>query len=178
MHGNSTDIFINLIRECSEFLERSHGCPLKKYLPETYADIHRVKVRKRQGSDQFNRKFNEAFDKETHLLRQRAVFANGTQAVEEGQEMFYILPPNGFKFLYSTEVENSSKQYQSVFESILDVDDGETFKELLKFTYTSDNLQEGLEAGAEIIVYNIPYFYAVRESTQSYDEMLSLAGEH
>lgn len=150
---------------------------MRKFLPETYNDIHRVKVRKKQRRDQFSSAFNEAFDEEIHQIRQRAIFANGTQEAETDQESFLIFPPDGFKFLYCAEVSNSSRQYRSVFESILDVDDGDTFKELLKFAYTSENLAEGLEANAEIIIYNVPYFYAVRESVHSYEDVLSSIGE-
>ena len=168
---------MNLLAECSEFVDQSHGHPLRKFLPSSYDDVHRVKVRKRRNKDEFNESFNQAFDEETHEIRQRAVFVNGVRNLEEGHESFFIFPPNGFKFLYCTEVMNSSNEYQSVYESMLDVDDGDTFKELLKFTYRSDNLVEGLEAEAEIIIYNIPYFYAVRESVHSYDEVLSFCEE-
>jgi hypothetical protein len=174
IHDSSATTVINILDECGDFIAQSNGLPLRKYLPTTYNDVHKVKVRKKQKKDEFTAVFNEAFDEEVHQIRQRAVFANDVQPNDADVEPFYILPPNGFSFLYSTEVTNSSKQYQSVFESILDVDDGETFKELLKFTYTSDHLYEGLAAGAEIIIYNIPHFYALRESTHDYDEVLSL----
>ncbi len=170
-------VFADLFTECEEFLACGSLRPLQRTLPNSYSEIlHRIKVRKRKGQSDFNNTFNEAFTEETHELRQRAVFVNGT--ITENEDLFYILPPNGFKFIYSTEVTNSTEQYRSVFESILSSLDDQadiTFQDLLKFTYKSENLDEGITSGAEIILYNIPYYYAIKQSTYpDYQELLSL----
>lgn len=186
IYNEELDTLKPIMSECHNFLVASQGQPLFKNLPSVYEDIHKVKVRKRKDNDNFISTFNKAFDDEFSELRQRAVFTNGVDSLKENdldEEPFFVFPVDGFKFLYSTEVENSNQQYQTVFEAILqNLDENtaeETMKDLLRFTYQSTNLSEGIESGAEIILYNIPYFYAIRTSTiSSYDELLSsLDGE-
>lgn len=181
MQSECQETFQQIISECQEFLETSDHLPLYKNLPSSYEDVHRVKVRKRKNQSDFSKYFNEAFEDEFAELRQRAVFANGISSLKEhehNEEPFYVFPINGFKFLYSTEVQNSNRQYQTVFEAVIEnLDENtaeETLKDLLKFTYKSSMLQEGIASGAEIILYNIPYYYAVRvTSVASYEQLLS-----
>lgn len=176
--------------QCSQFLDESGGNALLQSLPQDYNDFHKVKVRKRRkhkhDTEHFAEVFNEAFEHELRSLRERAVFANGEISFEPADidscEPFYIFPIDGYRFLYSKEVENSSEDYKTVFESIfekLGSDKGnEIITELLKFTYNSTNLKEGIEQGSEIIIYNIPYFYAVRASTANdYSELLTAITE-
>jgi hypothetical protein len=179
------EAFAGLREACSDFLRESHLTPLFKNLPNAYDDVHKVKVRKRKQRSGFVEVFNEAFDDEFVELRQRAVFTNGASTLAEAQrdeEPFYVFPINGFKFLYSSEVTNSSDEYRTVFESIFQNLDPnaaeETFRDLLKFTYRSTNLHEGILSGAEIIIYNTPYYFAVRESAfPDYDKLLDLMQE-
>lgn len=174
------DLFVELKKHCGDFVEESRGLPILKNLPSSYNDFHKVKVRKRKSRTEFTETFNEAFDDEFSELRQRAVFANGhllLSEVNDDLEPFYVFPVNGYKYLYSTEVQNSNQEYQTVFEAIFDALDEnvaeETFRDLLKFSYKSTNLYEGIKAGAEIILYSIPYYYAVRQSVFSdYTELL------
>lgn len=175
---------------CSQFIEESGGRPLMKNLPSEYGDFHKVKVRKRkkrkEDKEEFAEVFNEAFEDELRDLRERAVFANGEVSFEPAdtkeEEPFYIFPIDGYRFMYSKEVENSSEDYQTVFEAVfeeLGADKGsEIITELLKFTYNTNNLQEGIEQGSEIILYNIPYFYAIRTSTvDDYSRLLTMLEE-
>lgn len=179
-----------LTERCSEFLEESCGKPLLKNLPSEYGDFHKVKVRFRKSlkedSNDFTDTFNEAFEEELHNLRQRAVFANGEVSFEAADtndlEPFYIFPIDGYRFMYSKEVENSSEDYQIVFDAIFEQfgsDKGnEVITDLLKFTYTSAKLEEGIDSGSEIIIYNVPYFYAIRTSTvENYNSLLNLLKE-
>lgn len=176
-----------LTERCSEYIDDSGGKPLLKNLPSEYGDFHKVKVRFRkklpENSSDFTETFNEAFEQELHNLRQRAVFANGEVSFESADtddlEPFYIFPIDGYRFMYSKEVENSSEDYQTVFDAIFEQfgsDKGnEVITDLLKFTYTSAKLEEGIDSGSEIIIYNIPYFYAVRASTvENYNSLLNI----
>lgn len=174
-----------LAERCSEFFEESKGVPLLKNLPSEYGDFHRVKVRKRKkrkdDESHFAERFNDVFEHDVRDLRERAVFANGEESFEpadqDGLEPFYIFPIDGYHYMYCTEVENSSTDYKTVFDAIFEqfgsVKGNEVVADLLKFTYTSTNLQEGIRQGAEIIIYNIPYFYAVRSSTVDDYEQLT-----
>lgn len=177
---------ILLSERCSQFFEDASGLPLMKNLPSEYGDFHKVKVRKRSklknDSKEFAETFNEAFETELRNLRERAIFANGATSFEPADtaelEPFYIFPIDGYKFMYSKEVENSSQDYKTVFDAIFEEfgseKGNEIIADLLKFSYTSEKLYEGIDQGSEIILYNIPYFYAVRASTvDDYDELLT-----
>lgn len=169
-----------IVQECSDFIVESEQLPLLRNLPSKYNDFHKVKIRQRKRKDDFTKTFNEAFD-EIPNLRQRSLFANGSTSfiAESGnQEPFFIFPINGYKYKYSLEVKNSKEDYKDAFDVVLEqVQDEEVLKDLLKYTYTSTNLFEGIQHGSEIIFYNIPYYYAVRvSSVPSYNEFLEQLG--
>jgi hypothetical protein len=174
--------FHAIAEQCTEFVSESQGRPLFKFLPEEYADVHKVKARKRNIRNQFADTFNEAFSSHVNGLCQRAIYAYGATSVErvcEGDDPFYVFPIDGYRYLYSTEVQSSNEDYKQVFEMMFEQfgpDKGrEMIADLVKFSYTSSNLVEGIERGSEIIFYNIPYYYAVRvEAAPDYDELLSL----
>ena len=169
--------------QCSQFFGESQGLPLLKNLSCAYNDFHKVKVRKRKGeSGDFTETFNEAFESQHPGLRQRAIFANGIKSfqpvISEEFEAFYIFPINGYQFMYSKEVENSGHEYKQVFETLFEqfgeAKGNEVLADLLRFTYTSKALNEGIESGSEIIIYGIPYFYAMRTTAiDEYDVLLS-----
>ena len=176
-----------IAERCSQFLDESKGLPLLKNLPSEYGDFHKVKVRKRrqrkQDDKEFAETFNGAFEDELRDLRERAVFANGLISFESADmpelEPFFIFPIDGYQFMYSREVENSSQEYKMVFDSIFEefgTEKGnEVITDLLKFNYTDEDLKEGIESGSEIILYNVPYFYAIRTKTvEYYGNLLSI----
>ncbi len=167
---------------CTQFIKESQGQPLFKNLSTEYGDFHKIKVRKRKGeSGDFTETFNEAFEAKHPGLRQRAIFANGPSSFQptftEGMEPFYVLPIDGYKFMYSREVENSGQEYKQVFDTLFEEfgeeKGNEVLTDLLRFTYTSSNLSEGIASGSELIIYGIPYFYAVRAESTEYSELLS-----
>lgn len=162
--------------ECSTFLQESRGTPVYKRLPNTYEDVRRVKVRKHKRNTAFANTFNEAFDDEIKDLRQRSIFASGVEPVDtDDKEAFFIFPINGFKYMYSPEVQHSTDDYKQVFESIFEniEDPEEIIRDLLKFSYIKTNLYEGITRDAELIFYNIPYYYCVRAALyESYDDLL------
>ena len=67
--------------------------------------------------------------------------------------------------------------YKQVFETIVEQCGDESLDmvtDLLKFTYTHENLAEGLQNGCEVIIYNIPFYYALRASlVEEYDDLLT-----
>lgn len=166
---------------CQQFLHESQQNPLLKNLPITYGDFHKVKVRHKRIEQQFDETFNDAFTDKHKALRQRAVFTHGIISFEppiaEDLEPFYIFPIDGYRFLYSKEVENSSNDYKQVFDTLLEQlgEQGmEMINDLLRVTYTENNLVEGIESGSEIILFNIPYYYAIRVSTsRNYQHLLT-----
>jgi len=171
-------ILRKIAKEWSSFLRESQGLPLFKVLPAAYSDIQKVKVRKHRTKTKFSETFNEAFDDEIRDLRQRAVFANSKiMEVTENDDLFFVFPRDGYKFMYCPEVTHSTNDYQQVFDSLFEQFEDEKAEQLihdlLKFTYTKENLYEGLVKEVEIIFYNIPYYYSARVDAFNYPDLLS-----
>lgn len=168
-----------LQEHCSSFIAESRRMPLLKNLPTQYSDCHKVKVRRQKAQAKITTPFNEAFDDQTHHIRQRSVFAKGQRSfIPEAAsvEPFYVFPIDGYQFMYSKTVEDSFDAYTQVFESLIGqfgIEIGnKMLTEVLKFSYTNDKLAEGIASGSEIVLYNIPFYYAVRVlSTPSYDSL-------
>lgn len=174
---------LSIIAErCSQFLDEADGQPLFKNLPVEYSNIHRVKARKRNVSNPFVSTFNEAFQHHVDDLCQKAIFANGIASFKpslgEGLEPFYIFPIDGYNFLYSAEVESSTEDYKHVFDVMFEqfgVEKGRKMVlEILKYGYKQTELREGIDRGAEIILFNIPHYYAVRTAAHEYSTLLTL----
>jgi hypothetical protein len=160
-----------LSKECSEYLNLSQGCPLLKNLPIHNDGFRKVKVRKKKNlNSNFIELFNEVFEDHDDLY-QRAVFASSNILVPdpiENVEPFYIFPIDGFKFVYAENVSNTSNTYKEMFDKLmqnLDNEQGiEIFLDVLRFNYKKDDLVHGIKSGSEIIIYGIPYYYAIRKS--------------
>ena len=70
--------------------------------------------------------------------------------------------------------ESVSVVFNEIFNQLGESSGEKVFAELMKFNYTSSNLQEGLASGSEIIVYGIPYYYTIRQSAlNDYDNLLT-----
>lgn len=173
---------MKIVRECSDFLHDSKGHPLIKFLSKEGPDSRKIKVRKRKSSSNFDESFNKVFINHPDL-RQRCVFANGERTFadppDDAHEAFYIFPVNGFQFIYSPNVLNSSVQYKDTLEMFVEVmgcvDAVAAFSEVLKYDYTSTKFAEGLSLGSEMILYGLPYYYAIRKSIiNSYSTLFSL----
>lgn len=178
--SSRSDLWV-ISQQCSRFLSESDDQGLVRLLPSDYKDIHKVKARKRNLNTPFTETFNQAFKEIGGDLCQRAIFAQGEDSFvaesTENQEPFYVFPINGYKYLYSEEVINSSSDYKKVFEVMFDHFGGEKGKDivtdLIKFSYKTTNLAEGIKQGSEIIFYNIPFYYAVRQSiVDGYQDLL------
>lgn len=158
-----------LINECSQFLTSSYGLPLQKNLPIHSDGFRKVKVRKKKKlNSDFIELFNEVFEDHEDLY-QRAIFASSvTPNPIDTLEPFYIFPIDGFKFVYAENVSNTSDTYKEVFDKLMrnldNVQGIEIFLDVLRFNYKKDDLRLGIESGSEIIIYGIPYYYAIRKS--------------
>lgn len=161
---------IDLLKEnCAQFVFQSEGFPLLKNLPRSYEDFRKVKIRQRKG-DEVSEDFNTAFKAKINKLRQRSLFAVGMNSLNESEketEPFFVFPIDGYRFLYSTTIKNSKREYKTTFkdikESLGSSKGGEMIKDVLHFSYVdNEQLSEGIKNGSEIIMYNIPFFYALR----------------
>jgi hypothetical protein len=158
-------------KECSQFLKESNGFPLLKNLPSDNDGFRRVKVRKKKNlNSDLVSVFNETFNEHNQLM-QRSIFAHGMNAfqpiINDEVEPFFIFPIDGYKFLYAESVSDTTAIYKSTLDKLIEAfgETGiKTFKEVLKYQYTFNKLDEGLITNSEIILYNIPYYYAIRYS--------------
>ncbi len=154
--------------KCKQFLRESASLPLYKLLPKSYNDFHRVKVRQHKHKDNVTEVFDKAFGNQFTNLRQRAIFASGCKPQQTNEhDAFYVFPVDGYKFLYSKEIKNSSHDYRQVVDTLFEqFEDNnkvvEIVTDLLKYTYIRENLVEGIVSESEIILYGIPFYYAVR----------------
>lgn len=167
-----------IAKECSSFLREAQSLPVFKQLPSSYTDIQKVKVRKHRNQTKFSQTFNEAFMDDVRDLRQRAVFTNSNQLEHTiDADLFYVFPKDGYNFMYCTEVKHSTNDYKQVFDSLFEQFENEKAEQmihdLLKFAYTREHLLEGIKTGAEVIFYNIPYYYAARVDVFEYNTLLS-----
>ena len=156
--------------ECSIFLEESNNKPLIKNLSIYNDGFKKIKVRKKKQQDIFTKAFNIAFPEHKDIF-QRSIFANGDNAVMpiiNNVEPFYIFPIDGYKFMYNIQVKNSSIEYKESIDNILkniNVSAAiEIFSDIIRKSYNNIDLEHGINSDAEIIIYGIPYYYAIRKS--------------
>lgn len=153
--------------ECSQFLKESKQLPLYKMLPRKYDGFTKVKVRYQKNLADIDKLFFEYYKTERNLFT-KCIITNGVQNICEEREKFYIFPINGYKFLYNTQIGD----YQSTYTEMLNVLHNNIepsavnsiIHDHFKTTYTSSNLACGIETGCQIILYGIPYYYAIRAS--------------
>jgi len=164
----NTDDYKKISLECQQFLEESGGLPLLKYCSTEYPNLHKVKVRKRKHRDniKFNELFNRVFSVEYPSIRSRSIIINDDYK-NILDEMFYVFPIDGFKFLYSPNIKNSKNQYGTTLTEMQNMMKNEAtsesmFRDLIQYNYQQVDLEKAILDKVEIIIYNIPYFYVVR----------------
>ena len=160
-----------LYKECSDYLRESKGLPLLKNLSVHYDGFKKVKVRKKNKHDATVEAFNKSFPKHKNAF-QRSIFANTEstfmQSVDLLLEPFYIFPVDGYKFVYNPQVSNFANQYGKDIQNLINTVSKSAAIDMISMviaqSYTDKNLYEGMKSGAEIILYGIPYYYAIRKS--------------
>ncbi len=157
-----------IVNECGLFLLESKGKPLIKSLPRHSDGFRKVKVRKKKIKEEFEESFNKSFFTEFDEIRNRAVFCNGSQPVNQELEQFYVFPIDGYRFMYSPEVTNSTELYKDTFDKLIRTagrNNGmDIFTDMLQLSYTYDDLPKAIDLGCEIIIYDISHYYAIRAS--------------
>lgn len=181
LRQNVTSQWSAISNHCSMFLRESQGLPLFRNLPSHYDVLQKVKVRKRKTVDEFSNVFNNTFEQYGHNLTQRAIFTHNIdilhEAADVNTEPFYIFPIDGYQFLYNPEIKSSTHNYQQIFDVVVESfgDTGVSMvQDVFKLSYTTTNLHEGIEQGAEIIIFNIPFYYAVKSSAYEYTTLLNM----
>lgn len=170
--------------ECSIFLNESKNIPLIKSLNIGDKNVRKVKVRikKKNVNNDIVESFNNAFSTTYNNIYGRAIFCNGKHKQLKKNDMdeeVYVFPINGFKFLYNPNVEyhmEYEKTLKTLEENMSELDPDRLLTEMIEYSYASGaNLDTALLSDKEIIIYNIPYFYAVKKNKFStYSELLSI----
>lgn len=160
-------LFPTIKNECTEFIEKSKGMPLFKSLMSGKDGFIRIKARHRKIHDEsFENAFNSAFQKQTNKMLSKAIFCNTNEIILPNHENYYVFPIDGYRILFSRNDTNTSKTYQTALTEILDMvaenHAVSLLTTILSDDYTDENLSEALKNKKEILVYNIPYFYAIK----------------
>ena len=162
---------------CSRFIQESVGLPVFRALPSDGNDFRRVKVRYHKRSDSVSELFNTALESVARNIVPRGIFTQPTvMEHQEGYEPFYVFPVNGYRFLYSKGVQNSNMNFRTMMTELEEKVDGahELTRDLIKYTYVTENLEEGIHSGSEIIFFNIPSYYAVKcSAVKSYSSLIN-----
>lgn len=158
----------SIIKDCSQFLKDAGKLPLYKTLPSAGEGFRRVKIRKKSKHDHlFERYFDMAFGNEYKDLRLRSMIAQTTEPVVESADMevFYVFPTDGYRILYNTQVQDYAEYIATLSETIQHTTSvEELLKHLFKYAYQHGTAREAAQSGSDILVYDIPYYYAVRKS--------------
>ena len=168
--------------ECSAYLRESAGRPLYRsfvtHSSPLIDNLYKVKVRhKKTIEPTLTELYSDAF---VPKLRERAVFTYGApRKLELNEQQYYVFPKNGYRYLYSKEVTDSNDDYKQVLDALIETVEYdrayEIIADMLKFTYSNTNLLEGIQENAEILFYNIPYFYAIpTRPFSTYTDVLQL----
>lgn len=160
---------------CSQYLESRPTVPLIKSIPNEFATDLFLKIKLRHKSPtEFDAIFNKALGKQK--FKERTVSVNSSDSTQYGHQDFFILPPNGFNFLYSRNIKRSDELHLSVYNNLKDKCDEEMqislFSDILRYNYKSDNLQEAAEAGVEVLIHGVQFVYAFNANAFNFDQLI------
>jgi len=148
---------------CSTFIRESEGKPVFKILPHVSL-YERIKIRVKNQNNPLSSVRDAAFNFKKFDNRALEVL---THKPPKDFGLYYIFPVNGYKFAYNTKVDDMISKCESMGDVLHDHD---TITEVLKYSYSIENLVNGLEHANKINFFNIPYYFAVNASL-SYDEL-------
>lgn len=178
----SFNLLDRIAEECSEFLLNSKGQPLVKTLKKNTANFRKVKVRTKFQKNDFIEAFNEAFEEEYRNIYGRSIFCNGDHSVEysDEYEKVYVIPTNGFRYLYNpniTFIEEYKKIYEKLSCRMSEANAESLFVDMIEYSYKNNtsSFAEASFSQKEIIIYGIPYYYAVKVNKfPSYSDLISV----
>lgn len=86
--------------------------------------------------------------------------------IAPGDEIFYVFPPNGFRVLYNTQIDDYFDYINTLDNIIADSPDvnEDIVKDVIGDAYTETDLTNAFKNGSDVLIYNISYYYAIRES--------------
>lgn len=168
----------SILKECGQFLTESNAKPLLRALPKNGDGFRKVKIRKKNKyNNPLEHYFDIAFLNKYREIRLRSMIVQTAVPVEtpEEQELFYVFPIDDYKILYNRQVNNYVAYAASLRPIIETLDSAESLLvHLFEHTYESQSLEQAIDSGAEILIYDIPYYYAIRSSLyKDYNDVLT-----
>lgn len=168
---SSAPINIPYATEMLRYVDVAGNRPLYKVLPSTYGDVSKVKVRQQKPAKATlaAQLINKAFEEHYVNLTQRSCYSYPSPPpVHENQDLFYVFPADGYKYLYCMEVTDSHGDLGETIDALIEQVSVsaalDITVDLVRYTYKTTNLYEGISRGAEVVFYNIPCYYAIRAS--------------
>lgn len=158
----------NITSECSTHL--AFGIPIYKHIPFLAEDVARVKVRHGCQSSFLAEAFKHAFNSERTPIIERAVRAVTTPPLDK-TGWFYVLPINGHSTLVST-IPTNIIEMAHVLASELDITD--TIDLTAEVVSTAFSRGPITPTTSEVIVYDTPYYFALRADRSMRDWLSQL----
>ena len=144
-------------------MKKSNNKPLIKELNDVKSF---KKLKARHRNKQYSSILNDAFD--DSIGTRCITTTSNTSDLSEND--YYIFPINGFKFLYDPQGMSGTSYHE-----LTDTIKTDLVKELMRFNLEESDLNHALSINTEVVLYNIPFCYAVNvKSFNSYDELLSV----
>lgn len=177
---------INIIQkiseECSDFLHLANDQALVKTLKDDNTNFKKVKVRTKISKNNFITAFNDAFCNTHNNMLGRSIFCNGKhkESPDNFHAQVYVFPINGFKYLFNPNItfhEEYARIYEKLKDSMDRVSAEQLFKDMITYSYNERavSFNEALFTSKEIIIYGVPYYYAVKVNKfSSYDDLLNI----
>lgn len=163
-----------VLRQCSQFLKESNNSPLLRALPVHGEGFRKIKLRKKNKySNPVEKYFDIAFKSNYKDLRLRSMIVRGIPptVLENKTELFYVFPINGYRILYNRQIEDYTSYANAIAPLMTD---GDLISDVVEYTYEHNNLHEAIASGAEILIYDIPYYYAIRCSlAENYESLVT-----
>lgn len=154
----------SILKECNTFLNTTK--PLYKILRSSGEGFRRIKIRKKSkyvyGIEKY---FDMAFTSQYKDLRLRSMVAHTVRPTEipDGSELFYVFPVDGFKILYNKQIPEHLK-YMAELDDVIGDDIAEVVLPALFNGSYSDDITSALESNSDVLIFDIPCYYAVRVS--------------
>ena len=171
-----------ILKECKQFLDESKCRPLLRALPTNGEGFRRIKVRKKSKYlHPLEKHFDTAFQNKYKEIRLRSMIVQTTPLtwMVAEHEPFYVFPIDGYKILYNKQVTDYT-QYAAYLHGIIDStkDYESLLSQLFEYAYETSSLPQAIDSGAEILIYDIPYYYAIRASlVENYSNFVTLCND-
>jgi hypothetical protein len=163
----------SILLECSDFLSDSNNIPMYKHLPDN-KDQDKVKIRLKSKIEPYYNHIDKGLNFKNFNNRSLKCYMDIGKPIP-GYIPYYIFIPDGFQFIYT--IDNRTIDLASIFLELSNKLDnsGDTFEELLKYYYNFKKLETGLKSNAEIIFYDIPYYYCIK-ADKPYKDIIKFYG--